>query len=151
MNNLPAEEKKDLSSDELRRIIEATICVGTIPREGKDAAGKALESEYYYIPEADTDDSRRAAVVDGLRKPSLRNCRKQHKVSLHASRRRAKEPTDINNSNTTGNDPEPPKLKAAVRRQRECYHPGRRCRGHDLQADVEVKLRIPHFPAVHVD
>ena len=80
MNNLPAEEKKDLSSDELRHIIEATTCVGTIPREGKDAAGKALESEYYYIPEMDTDDSRRAAVVDGLRKPSLRNCRKQHKV-----------------------------------------------------------------------
>ena len=82
MGNLPADEKRDLTTDELRRIIEATGCVGIIPREGKDAAGKALESEYYYIPEMDSDASRRAAVVDGLRKPSLRNCRKQHKVSF---------------------------------------------------------------------
>ncbi|KAI8945797.1 hypothetical protein F4801DRAFT_108504 [Xylaria longipes] len=79
MNNLPAEEKKDLSKSALRRIIEGTKCVGVIARQGKDAAGKALESEYYYIPEHDTDDSRRIAVTDGLRKPSLRACRKQHK------------------------------------------------------------------------
>ncbi|KAI1166619.1 hypothetical protein F5B18DRAFT_57222 [Nemania serpens] len=79
MNNLPAEEKKDLSKSMLRRIIESTKCVGVIIRQGKDAAGKALESEYYYIPEHDTDDPRRVAVTDGLRKPSLRACRKQHK------------------------------------------------------------------------
>ncbi|KAI0161083.1 hypothetical protein GGR52DRAFT_562834 [Hypoxylon sp. FL1284] len=79
MNNLPAEEKKDLTKSELRTIIEATSCVGVITRSGKDAAGKPLESEYYYIPEHDTDDSRRIAVTDGLRKPSLRACRKQHK------------------------------------------------------------------------
>lgn len=81
LNNLPAEEKKDLTKDMLRVIIESTACIGTIPREGKDAAGKPLESEYYYIPEVDTDEQRRLAVTDGLRKPSLRNCRKQHKVS----------------------------------------------------------------------
>ncbi|KAK3943391.1 protein PLM2 [Diplogelasinospora grovesii] len=79
MNNLPAEEKKDLSKDALRSIIESTACIGVIPRQGKDAAGKPLESEYYYIPEMDTDEQRRLAVTDGLRKPSLRNCRKQHK------------------------------------------------------------------------
>ncbi|KAI1119544.1 hypothetical protein F5Y14DRAFT_438027 [Nemania sp. NC0429] len=79
MNNLPAEEKKDLSKSMLRQIIEGTKCVGVIIRQGKDAAGKALESEYYYIPEHDTDDPRRVAVTDGLRKPSLRACRKQHK------------------------------------------------------------------------
>ncbi|KAI0521436.1 hypothetical protein F5B22DRAFT_634790 [Xylaria bambusicola] len=79
MNNLPAEEKKDLSKLALRRIIEGTGCVGIITRTGKDAAGKALESEYYYVPEHDTDESRRVAVTDGLRKPSLRACRKQHK------------------------------------------------------------------------
>ncbi|KAI1119691.1 hypothetical protein F5Y10DRAFT_168609 [Nemania abortiva] len=79
MNNLPAEEKKDLSKSALRQIIEGTKCIGVIARQGKDAAGKALESEYYYIPEHDTDDSRRVAVTDGLRKPSLRACRKQHK------------------------------------------------------------------------
>ncbi|KAI0448806.1 hypothetical protein F5B21DRAFT_89396 [Xylaria acuta] len=79
MNNLPAEEKKDLSKSALRRIIEGAKCIGVIARQGKDAAGKVLESEYYYIPEHDTDDSRRIAVTDGLRKPSLRACRKQHK------------------------------------------------------------------------
>ncbi|KAK7928239.1 Protein PLM2 [Apiospora marii] len=79
LNNLPSEEKKDLTKNDLRRIIEATECIGIIARQGKDAAGKPLESEYYYVPERDTDDSRRLAVTDGLRKPSLRACRKQHK------------------------------------------------------------------------
>ncbi|KAI1334463.1 hypothetical protein F5Y15DRAFT_290168 [Xylariaceae sp. FL0016] len=79
MNNLPAEERKDLKKFELRRVIEATSCIGSIPRQGKDAAGKPLESEYYYIAEYDDDESRRIAVTDGLRKPSLRACRKQHK------------------------------------------------------------------------
>jgi hypothetical protein len=82
MGNLPAEERRDLTQPELRRIIEDTGCVGVIPREGKDAAGKPLESEYYYIPEMDGDESRRQAVTEGLRKPSLRNCRKQHKVGF---------------------------------------------------------------------
>ncbi|KAI1103942.1 hypothetical protein F4804DRAFT_308602 [Jackrogersella minutella] len=79
MNNLPSEEKKDLTKPALSEIIEATSCIGVIARQGKDAAGKPLESEYYYIPEHDTDESRRVAVTDGLRKPSLRACRKQHK------------------------------------------------------------------------
>ncbi|OLN95770.1 Protein PLM2 [Colletotrichum chlorophyti] len=79
MNNLPTEQKKGLTKDQLRSLIEATACIGTIHRQGKDAAGQALESEYYYVPEADDDDQRRLAVTDGLRKPSLRACRKQHK------------------------------------------------------------------------
>ncbi|KAJ0168244.1 Protein PLM2 [Colletotrichum tanaceti] len=81
MNNLPSEEKRGLAKDQLRTLIEATACIGIIRRQGKDAAGKPLESEYYYVPEADDDDQRRLAVTDGLRKPSLRACRKQHKVS----------------------------------------------------------------------
>ncbi|KAE9363586.1 hypothetical protein N431DRAFT_422461 [Stipitochalara longipes BDJ] len=88
MNHLPADlkcgsptnqENKGLTNDELRRLLTATACIGEIHREGKDAAGKPLESEFYYVPEKDDDAERRAAVVDGLRKPSLRNCRKQHK------------------------------------------------------------------------
>ncbi|KAK0620572.1 hypothetical protein B0T14DRAFT_429865 [Immersiella caudata] len=79
MSKIPTETKKDLEKDQLRVIIEATPCLGIIRRQGKDAAGKTLESEYYYIPEMDTDEQRRLAVTDGLRKPSLRNCRKQHK------------------------------------------------------------------------
>jgi hypothetical protein len=73
-----------LTNDELRRLLTATACIGEIHREGKDAAGKPLESEFYYVPEKDDDAERRAAVVDGLRKPSLRNCRKQHKVRTAA-------------------------------------------------------------------
>ena len=89
MNNLPAElkgispthkENSGLTHEDLRKLLNATPSIGEIHREGKDAAGKALESEYYYIPDEDTDEQRREAVVEGLRKPSLRNCRKQHKV-----------------------------------------------------------------------
>ncbi|RDW79557.1 hypothetical protein BP6252_04195 [Coleophoma cylindrospora] len=88
MNNLPADlkgvssthlENRGLTKHELRKMLNAARCIGEIHREGKDAAGKPLESEYYYIPDEDQDEQRRAAVVDGLRKPSLRNCRKQHK------------------------------------------------------------------------
>jgi hypothetical protein len=73
-------ENRGLTKEELQKFLNATACIGEIHREGKDAAGKRLESEYYYIPDEDTDVNRRGAVVDGLRKPSLRNCRKQHKV-----------------------------------------------------------------------
>ncbi|SPN98433.1 related to transcription factor PLM2 [Cephalotrichum gorgonifer] len=79
MQNLPADERKDVTKEQLQSLIEGTACIGVISRQGKDAAGKALESEYYYVPEFDGDADRRAAVVDGLRKPSLRACRKQHK------------------------------------------------------------------------
>jgi hypothetical protein len=80
LHNLPSDAKEGLTTASLRVAIESTACIGFITREGKDAAGKALESQYYYVPEFDTDEQRRAAVVDGLRKPSLRACRKQHKV-----------------------------------------------------------------------
>jgi len=89
LNNLPAElksgspsqqENRGLTKGDLRKLLNGAVAIGEIHREGKDAAGKTLESEYYYLPDEDTDVQRRAAVVDGLRKPSLRNCRKQHKV-----------------------------------------------------------------------
>jgi hypothetical protein len=89
LNHLPAslrglspnqEENEGMTKDELHKLLTAAPCVGEIHREGKDAAGKPLESEFYYMPDEDRDEERRAAVVDGLRKPSLRNCRKQHKV-----------------------------------------------------------------------
>lgn len=89
LNNLPADLKTDspgskenrkLSVKDLRKMLDATRCIGEVTREGKDAAGKPLESEYYYIPDADSDEKRRDAVVEGLKKPGLRACRKQHKV-----------------------------------------------------------------------
>ena len=80
MQNLPAALKDDsLTNDSLKLLLDGTRCVGSVEREGKDAAGKHLESEYYYIPEADADERRRE-VVEGMGGRGLRNCRKSHKV-----------------------------------------------------------------------
>lgn len=70
----------DFSSDAVKDVIAQTKCIGEVTREGKDAAGRRLESEYYYVPDEDEDEMRREAVVNDLRKPGLRACRKQHKV-----------------------------------------------------------------------
>lgn len=78
--HLPSEANVT-SKGELKQIIQDTKCIGEVRREGKDAAGKRLESEFYYIPDEDDDEGRKAAIVDDLRKPGLRACRKQHKVS----------------------------------------------------------------------
>lgn len=72
----------NLSNDTVKEVIAQTSCIGEVIREGKDAAGRPLESEYYYVPDKDDDEMRREAVVNGLRKPGLRACRKQHKVHL---------------------------------------------------------------------
>jgi len=89
LNNLPSDlkgasplckENKGLTQEDLKRMLDATSCIGEVAREGKDAAGKPLESEYYYIAELDADEQRKGAVIDGLKKPGLRACRKQHKV-----------------------------------------------------------------------
>lgn len=86
MDNLPAHLKTEgskgntqLSMDSLNKMLDATPCIGKVSREGKDAAGKPLESEYYYIADMDVEVKRRNAV-EGLQKPGLRACRKQHKV-----------------------------------------------------------------------
>lgn len=63
----------------LVRILSSVKWIGEIRRSGKDAAGKPLESEYYYISEKDTDVERRHAVEQ---KPGLRACRKSHKVGI---------------------------------------------------------------------
>ncbi|KAF2229296.1 hypothetical protein EV356DRAFT_475648 [Viridothelium virens] len=89
-NNLPSDLKNaasprkspsgmKLTGSELKAILDTTPCVGEISREGKDAAGKPLENEFYYVPEMDADDMRRNTVVEGLGKPGLRAVRKQHK------------------------------------------------------------------------
>lgn len=79
LSHLP-QEAGVLSINDIKRIIRETACIGEVAREGKDAAGKPLESEYYYIPDEDKDEKRKEAVVNDLRKPGLRACRKQHKV-----------------------------------------------------------------------
>ena len=66
----------------LIRILSNVKWIGEIRRSGKDAAGKPLETEYYYISEKDIDEERRHAVEQRLRKPGLRACRKTHKVGI---------------------------------------------------------------------
>lgn len=81
LSHLP-QEAGVLSLNDIKRLIRATPCIGEVAREGKDAAGKPLESEFYYVPDQDEDEKRKEAVVNDLRKPGLRACRKQHKVIL---------------------------------------------------------------------
>ena len=72
-------ENATLNSDALEIMLAATPCIGKVSREGKDAAGKPLESEYYYIADLDGEEKRRNAF-EGMRKPGLRACRRVHKV-----------------------------------------------------------------------
>lgn len=78
-----ADNGEEYSSASLQKLLQGIPCIGTVQREGKDAAGKQLESEFYYMPEQDNDHSRREVVQDmGIGGRGLRNCRKSHKVSL---------------------------------------------------------------------
>lgn len=82
--NLPPSvlSERTVTQQILIRILNRVKWVGEICRSGKDAAGRPLESEYYYISEKDTDMERRHAVEQRLRKPGLRACRKTHKVGI---------------------------------------------------------------------
>ncbi|KAJ9570880.1 uncharacterized protein HLK63_B01001 [Nakaseomyces glabratus] len=70
----------ELSRNELRVLLGDIKCVGIIYREGKDAAGKPLDEEYFYDLENDSDNDRRGLVMSlkGGRS-NLRSCRKTHK------------------------------------------------------------------------
>lgn len=67
------------SHAKLESLLHQIPCIGSVEREGKDAAGKRLESEFYYILERDEDEKRREVVM-GMGGRGLRNCRKSHKV-----------------------------------------------------------------------
>ncbi|KAJ5974397.1 hypothetical protein N7481_011607 [Penicillium waksmanii] len=83
LNNFPPDIRKSVGAPtgpsrlEIRSILENTDIIGQVSRQGKDAAGKPLEAEYYYVPDFDHDPTRLEAHKMG--KPGLRNCRKQHK------------------------------------------------------------------------
>ena len=64
----------------LQQLLEAIPCVGLIERKGKDAAGKPLEAQFYYVPEMDENIVRREAVLGGRGGTGLRAVRKSHKV-----------------------------------------------------------------------
>lgn len=68
-----------LSLAQLRAVLNQVECIGIIYRQGKDAAGKPLEEEYYYIPEKDTDPERQTLVALIKGHGGLRACRKTHK------------------------------------------------------------------------
>lgn len=69
-----------LSRSELRALLKNERCIGVIHREGKDAAGKPLDEEYYYDLENDPDTERRN-LVTALKggRSGLRACRRTHK------------------------------------------------------------------------
>ena len=74
-------KKHQLSKLQLRCVLIHYIdCIGVIFRKGKDAAGKQLDEEYYYVPEKD-NDIQRVQLVEELKGSSsqLRSCRKTHK------------------------------------------------------------------------
>jgi hypothetical protein len=90
-SNLPAELKAcavsgdagaSLPHAELERLLHSIPCIGEIAREGKDAAGKPLENEFYYVPEMDENAMRREAVLGSRGGTGLRAVRKNHKVNL---------------------------------------------------------------------
>lgn len=83
----PISSETELSSATLQSFLESTSCIGAVERAGKDAAGKRLESEYYYMPDLDDDEGRREMVQGlGMGSRGLRNCRKSHKVRLYPVR-----------------------------------------------------------------
>lgn len=70
---------EQLSDEQLFSILELIPSIGTIDREGKDAAGKPLEREFYYLPEND-DDVERPQLVGSIKgHGGLRSCRRTHK------------------------------------------------------------------------
>ncbi|GMF01326.1 unnamed protein product [[Candida] boidinii] len=79
--SLNAIQSHKLTIEQLRAIlIHHLEFIGVIYREGKDAAGKPLDEEYYYIPEKDKDQGR-VKLAEELKGPGagLRSCRKTHK------------------------------------------------------------------------
>ncbi|KAK8207071.1 hypothetical protein HDK77DRAFT_58094 [Phyllosticta capitalensis] len=74
-----AEAAARLTGQDLQHILDNIPCIGEISRVGKDASGKALENEYYYMPEMDENHMRKDAVVGGIGGTGLRSVRKAHK------------------------------------------------------------------------
>lgn len=69
-----------LSRKELQTLLLKERCIGVIHRQGKDAAGKPLDEEYFYDVEND-DDVERKNLVFSFKggRSGLRSCRKVHK------------------------------------------------------------------------
>lgn len=72
---------KDVDATDLRHVLGNTVWIGVVTRQGKDAAGRPLEEEYYYIYDKDEDKDRQAMVekIGARGAGGLRACRKTHK------------------------------------------------------------------------
>lgn len=68
-----------LSLKQIRVLLHTIPCIGIIYRKGKDAAGKPLQEEYYYLPEKDFDDKRIKLVEQIKGTGGIRACRRTHK------------------------------------------------------------------------
>ena len=42
----------NVAEEQILQVVTSTPCVGIVRRSGKDAAGKQLPDEYYYVPES---------------------------------------------------------------------------------------------------
>ncbi|KAI5951592.1 TOS4 [Candida jiufengensis] len=69
----------NLTNLQIKTILNNIKCIGIICRQGKDAAGKPLEEEYYYMVENDEDLNRKNLVSNVKGHGGLRSCRKVHK------------------------------------------------------------------------
>lgn len=78
MHNISAKTAV-ITLNQIRTLLFNLRSVGTIYREGKDAAGKPLEEEYYYMPENDEDPDRPVLVARIKGHGGLRSCRRTHK------------------------------------------------------------------------
>lgn len=78
LNTISATVAK-LSLRQLRTVLYNASCIGVIYRQGKDAAGKPLEEEYFYEPEKDQDLQRIQLLSLIKGHGGLRACRKTHK------------------------------------------------------------------------
>ncbi|EGV65413.1 target of SBF [Yamadazyma tenuis] len=74
-----SDKVNDLTNGQLKVVLMSIDSVGVIQREGKDAAGKPLDEEYYYIPEKDPDTSRKELVGSIRGHGGIRSCRTTHK------------------------------------------------------------------------
>lgn len=72
---------KSVDPEDLRYVLGNTAWIGVVARKGKDAAGRPLEEEYYYVYDADIDNDRKTMVekIGARGSGGLRACRKTHK------------------------------------------------------------------------
>lgn len=69
----------EFSRAQLTNLLDQIPSIGVIYREGKDAAGKPLDPEYYYISEKDDDEGRKNLVATIKGHGGIRSCRTKHK------------------------------------------------------------------------